>query len=142
MSTGSKWAAALVMSPVIAFAAGTPIGTIFALFPGTNVSLLMLPVQVVLLGVSAFLLLRVEHPLRRWGIGCLTAGLLFLLSIPCILLLAVPGIGEASGAGVTDDRDSATALLFVLMIFGLPLLAAGVAFLTAALVLLRKAKAE
>lgn len=140
MSAGPKWAAALVMSPIIAFAAGTPIGAMLALFPSPYLALLTLPVQAAILGISAFLLLRVEPPLRRWGLGCLTTGLLFLLSVPCILLLAVPGIGEASVAGAGDDRDSATALLFVLMIFGLPMLAVGVAFLTAGLVLMRKAR--
>jgi len=135
-----NWVAALVMSLVIAFSAGTLLSTALMLVPGIPAPILALPMQAVVFVTSALLLVRIESPQLRWGWGCLAAGLVLLLTIPCIVLIAVLDAGTAGG--LAADRDSATALFFVLLIFGLPLLGAALAFLVTSAVLFRKARSE
>lgn len=133
----SLWFPAVAMGVLIAYAAGQPLTAALVLLGLGSATLFALPMQLAVAVVSIWLLLRVDHPLRRWAWGALVAGILFLSSIPCILLLA--DIGSANGSA-EGTNAAMVALFFTLLIFGLPMLVIGIGLIGVAVVLFRKAR--
>lgn len=80
-------------------------------------------------------LARISKMRRLIGWGCVLMGITLLVTIPVNLLLMGPG---AHGASAADARDANTALLFFMLIFGLPYLGGGLLLTIVGTVLIRK----
>ncbi|MDZ3832567.1 MAG: hypothetical protein U0S50_12250 [Sphingopyxis sp.] len=140
----NRWISSLIFGLIVGYTSGTPLMAALALVLGIfgisydaglddNGLLVAAPVILQLSAAVAvtFFLLRISNGYRRAGWGCIILGILALLSIASIFVFT----GDL-------DRDSATAAFFVLLIFGLPLLAVAIACLVGGWLLFRRAARE
>lgn len=135
-SSASEW----VVPGLVGLVAGWLVQPLFAMVlmgaPGlaaSAMSLAFLPALALAAAVVWFLARRVL-PSRRNGWGCIVVGAAVLAQFFGGLGSAL--IGSSSGLG----RDEGTALVFFVLIFGIPMTLIAAAFILGGIVLLRRAK--
>lgn len=94
----------------------------------------ILAVQILVMVAAFPWLLRIKSHKRRFGKGLIAAGILFMLSIPVMMLLAM--IENARDVGI--DHGGAAAAFFMVLIFGGFYFMLGMGLLIGGIVILRR----
>ncbi|QEI08512.1 hypothetical protein FXN63_23740 [Pigmentiphaga aceris] len=137
------WAGTLALAFLIAYAANPVVSTLLLAadrwggMPPSGMKFISV-VQVVVFALSLFWLLRMARLQQRIGNGLKTAGILFLLSLPAMIVIAIVENTQAT----SGDHGSAAAAFFMVLIFGGAYGVIGAALLIGGIVIARRDKAQ